>query len=192
VYLLAKVPDNLAVQTIAGATTLVNVNNVAGTFSLLTPTDSDPNNDTSGVWFVQPSVPPAAGLTLNSLPSGWRYEGWAWHDGTWLSTGVFTDPEEPDAANPYSAGENDPLAFPGEDFLTNHANLPWVFTGNDSVMITVEPNPDTDSLAAFGFRLMSRELPDDPAVGVVHGLLFDDEAQYIPGGNVVFMRSDDL
>ncbi|GAB4314453.1 MAG: hypothetical protein Kow0074_01470 [Candidatus Zixiibacteriota bacterium] len=191
VYLVAKVPDSLEQQTIGGLETPVGVNNVGGSFILVSPTDNVTTNDTSGVWFYRPFDPPVASLVLDTLPTGWQYEGWAWHAGTWLSTGTFTTPDGPDSGNPYSANDNPAPPFPGEDFLNNPGG-PWVFVENDSVMITVEPIPDTDPDAPFGFRILGRALPENPATAFFHSLDSTDDIQYIPGGNVVFKRSDDL
>ncbi len=191
VYLVAAVPDSLELQTIGGLETQVDVTGIGGSFTLATPTDNNPDNDTSGVWFLRPFDPPTPSLTINDLPSGWQYESWAWHEETWLSMGTFTEAQGQDSGNPYS-GQNDAPDFPGEDFL-NTPTGEWVFVQGDSVMITLEPIPDTDPDAQFSFRILGVGLSETPLpTPTLTPLQIGDDIQYVPGGNVVFMRSDDL
>ncbi|WP_052593970.1 anti-sigma factor [Aureispira sp. CCB-QB1] len=113
----------------------------AGSYILATPTDALSNNENSGVWWLVPGGTPS--LTLPTLPSGWRYEGWAVVNGMPLSTGTFTNVSGADDAAPYS-GPNAGPAFPGEDFLTNAPSgitFPLDLS-NANVVISVEPFPD--------------------------------------------------
>jgi hypothetical protein len=121
-----------------------NFSTAAGSFILATPTDALSNNENSGVWWLVPGGTPA--LTLPTLPSGWRYEGWAVVNGTPLSTGTFTSASGVDAAAPYSGTSAGP-AFPGEDFLNNAPTgitFPLDLSGA-TVVVSVEPYPDNDS-----------------------------------------------
>lgn len=116
----------------------------AGSYILATPTDALSNNENSGVWWLVPGGTP--GLTLPTLPSGWKYEGWAVVNGTPLSTGTFTNVSGTDAAAPYS-GANAGPAFPGEDFLNNAPSgvtFPLDLSGA-TVVVSVEPFPDNSS-----------------------------------------------
>lgn len=61
---------------------------------------------------------PTAGLTLATLPAGWKYEGWAVINGTPVSTGTFTSASAADDSAPFSGATAGP-PFPGEDFLQN-------------------------------------------------------------------------
>ena len=62
-----------------------------GSYILATPTDGGSMTDeNSGVWWLDPAGGPGAGLSLPTLPSGWKYEGWAVINGTPISTGTFT------------------------------------------------------------------------------------------------------
>ncbi len=115
-----------------------------GTYILATPTDGMNNNETSGVWWLDPSSGTAvAGLDLPTLPAGWKYEGWAVIDGTPVSTGTFTDVSAADDAASFSGSMGGP-AYPGEDFLEN-APTGLTFPtnlGGATVVISVEPSPD--------------------------------------------------
>lgn len=121
-----------------------NFSTAAGSYILATPTDALSTNENSGVWWLVPGGTP--GLTLPTLPSGWRYEGWAVVNGMPLSTGTFTSASGVDAAAPYS-GANAGPAFPGEDFLNNAPTgltFPLDLSGA-TVVVSVEPFPDNDS-----------------------------------------------
>jgi hypothetical protein len=117
----------------------------SGSFILATPTDAVANDETAGIWFLDPATGPGPSLTLPTLPSGWVYEGWGVTQGTPLSTGRFMTAAGADDSSAFSG----PLAgppFPGEDFL---ANLPAGVTGpvnladgSSMAVLTVEPYLD--------------------------------------------------
>ena len=123
-----------------------------GSYVLGTPTDGDTDgNENSGVWWlVENNGILTAGLTLPTLPSSWKYEGWAVIDGTPVSTGTFSSVNGADDSAPHS-GEliSEPFTgtvvpFPGEDFLYNAPTgltFPTDLAGK-TVVISVEPNPD--------------------------------------------------
>lgn len=120
-----------------------------GKYILATPTDGEMNNENSGVWWLDPTAGPGAGLDLPTLPAGWNYEGWAVIDGTPISTGTFTSVTGSDNAATYSGGSAGP-DFPGEDFLTNAPSgvtFPTDLAGA-TVVISIEPSPD-NSAAPF-------------------------------------------
>lgn len=118
-----------------------------GGFILATPTDSDPANETSGVWFLDNSSgSPAVGLQLPTLPEGWEYEGWAVIDGQPVTTGKFTAFDAADSAASYSGDVAGP-PFPGEDFLNNAPDgltFPTDLRGATAV-ISIEPSPDNSA-----------------------------------------------
>jgi hypothetical protein len=132
----------------------------AGTFILATPTDGDGNNETSGAWFVKiVGGAPQQGLTLPTLPNGWKYEGWAMVNGKPLSTGTFTNPSAADASSQFNGTQPAP-AFPGEDFLRNAPaglTFPTNLVGS-MVVISIEPDVD-DSPAPFDLKPLIGPIP---------------------------------
>lgn len=131
-----------------------------GTYILATPTDDDPNNENSGIWFLDNSSgSPQAGLSLPTLPDGWAYEGWAVYNGNAISTGTFTSVSGADASAPFS-GSNPGPAYPGEDFVINAPagiSFPIDLAGGMAV-ISIEPVPD-DSPAPYAFKPLAGGIP---------------------------------
>ena len=132
-----------------------------GGYILATPTDGGMNtNENSGVWWLDPSQGPGAGLSLPVLPDGWMYEGWAVVDGVPLSTGKFTDVAAADKAAPYSETVAAGPPFPGEDLLINAPSgltFPVDLAGK-TVVISVEPSPD-NSEAPFLLKPLVGAVP---------------------------------
>lgn len=128
-------------------------NTAAGKYFLRTPTDEvspgNPNNgnDQYGVWFGNPGMPPTAGFTLPTLPTGWAYEGWVVTSAGPISTGTFTDFGGRDATNMFSGTQyNMGPPIPGEDFFNNAPagqTFPLDIRGN-MVVISIEPVPDNE------------------------------------------------
>ncbi len=117
--------------------------NSTGTYILATPTDGMNNNENSGVWWLDPTAGPGAGLELPTLPAGWKYEGWAVIEGQPVSTGTFLSASGEDAAAPFSGTMGGP-PFPGEDFVDNAPDglsFPTDLAGA-TVVISIEPSPD--------------------------------------------------
>lgn len=118
---------------------------VAGDYILATPTDGAMNNENSGLWFLSlASGSPAVGLTLPTLPAGWKYEGWAVIDGTPVTTGTFTNVMAADDFDGFSSTMNPGPPFPGEDFIINAPSgltFPTDLAGGTAV-ISIEPDPD--------------------------------------------------
>jgi len=141
-----------------------NFTSSSGGFILATPTDSDPDNETSGIWFLDNSSgAPAVGLDLPTLPEGWAYEGWVVIDGTPVTTGKFTSVTGADDAAPYS-GPNGGPSYPGEDFLENAPaglNFPTDIRGGTGV-ISIEPVPD-NSPAPFLLKPLVKAIDADAA-----------------------------
>lgn len=149
---------------------IADFSNAAGTMFLRTPTDEVPGsanngNDFNGVWFGIPGMPPAAGLTLPTLPTGWAYEGWVVNNGVALSTGTFTAFGVVDSGNGFSGTENNAgPPIPGEDFFLNAPagqNFPLDVRGR-TVVISVEPVPD-NSVNPFLLKPLIKTLDADAA-----------------------------
>ena len=86
---------------------------IDGKYILATPTNGDNSDELSGIWFLDlSSGSPEAGLTLPTLPDGWKYEGWAVISGIPVTTGTFTAVDMVDEADPYSGPDPGP-PFPG-------------------------------------------------------------------------------
>jgi len=90
-------------------------------------------------------------------------------DGGLLSTGKFTDLNQPDSANPYVDGVNPARVppFPGEDFLKNlpggvdqAINLVPGGEIKGTVFITLEPTNYVFDTTNFPLFVMIRDLPD--------------------------------
>lgn len=141
----------------------------SGSYILATPTDGTPEDETSGVWFLDNSSGTAvSGLSIPTLPEGWVYEGWAVIDGTPVTTGTFTSSEGVDAAAPYSGSAQGP-PFPGEDFLTNAPSgltFPTNLQGA-TIVISVEPVPDNSPAPFLLKPLVGMTATDAP----VHTIL---------------------
>ena len=138
-----------------------------GTLVLGTPTDEDPENETSGVWFLDPTGPATqAGLDLPDAPSGWNYESWVVLGDQSLSMGKFFLPEAADSTATYSGTLPGP-GFPGEDFLTGApAGLTFpVDLSGASVLVTMEPwaEWDFEPDAPFFLTLLETQIPADAA-----------------------------
>lgn len=133
--------------------------NAAGSFFLRTPTDevmgnANNGNDTNGVWFGLPGMPPVANATLPALPVGWIYEGWVVGAAGPISTGTFASFTARDSGNGFSGTEyNMGPPVPGEDFFRNlpaGESLPFSVVGK-AVVISIEPVPD-NSPAPFTLK----------------------------------------
>ncbi|MEN8815410.1 MAG: anti-sigma factor [Nonlabens sp.] len=142
--------------------------NASGSFFLRTPTDEtgvNNGNDTYGVWFGLPGMPPVADTNLPTLPAGWIYEGWVIGDAGPISTGTFLDFNGRDSSNGFSGTENNAgPPVPGEDFFRNlpvGESLPFDVTGRN-VVITVEPVPD-NSPAPFTLKPLAKIATGDTA-----------------------------
>lgn len=137
-----------------GAALATDFSAVEGTFILATPSNGNatPNQ---GIWFLDNSSGMAmAGLTLPTLPAGWKYEGWVVNDGP-ISTGTFTNVAMADSDGAgTTAGPNPTPGFPGQDFITPALDL----VGKTAV-ISVEPDPDNSS-APFSLKPLVAVIED--------------------------------
>ena len=133
-----------------------------GQYILATPTDGGSDTDeNSGVWWLDPTGGPSAGLSLPELPEGWIYEGWAVVNGTPVSTGTFSDPNVADNFSGFSGAAGGP-SYPGEDLLFNApAGLDFpVDLSGGAVVISVEPVPD-NSPAPFTLKPLVGPVPQN-------------------------------
>ncbi len=133
----------------------------SGTYILATPTNDEDNDENSGVWFLDPTQGPGAGLNLAVLPAGWKYEGWAVIDGQPVSTGTFTLLDQADDSDVFSGDIAGP-PFPGEDFLMNAPGgltFPTDLAGA-TIVISIEPEPD-NSEAPFLLKPLVSEVAAD-------------------------------
>ena len=121
-----------------------NFASATGKFILATPTTATMADELSGLWFINISGgSPAAGLSLPTLPAGWRYEGWAVINGQPVTTGTFMNGNMADASAAFSGPMPGP-PFPGEDFIMNAPtglSFPTNLSGGAAV-VSVEPYPD--------------------------------------------------
>lgn len=115
-----------------------------GNFILATPTNGPETDENSGIWFLDiSSGMPDVGLTLPTLPAGWKYEGWAVTGGQPVTSGTFLSAMGVDDFDGFS-GEMDGPPFPGEDYLVNAPaglDFPRDLSEGKAV-ISIEPVPD--------------------------------------------------
>lgn len=141
-----------------------------GYFLLATPTTVSMMDELSGVWFMNNmSGIGLAGLSLPTLPVGWRYEGWAVISGKPLSTGTFMNGNMPDASTTFSGPGGPP--FPGEDFIMNAPaglSFPTNLSGG-TIVVSVEPYPD-NSPAPFLLKPLVRGVPNPAAAHFTYGM----------------------
>ncbi|MDZ4806823.1 MAG: anti-sigma factor [Bacteroidota bacterium] len=142
-----------------------------GKYVLATPTTITTADELSGLWFLSlTGGSPAVGLSLPTLPTGWKYEGWALISGKPVSTGVFISGTGADATAPFSGTSMAP-PFPGEDFINNAPSgltFPTNLSGGLAV-ISVEPFPD-NSAAPFLLKPLVGNIPSPAADHVTYNL----------------------
>ena len=157
----------------------------SGQFMLMTPSDGDNGNETSGVWFATPPRSNLApGLSLPTLPDGWAYQGWVDIGDAVLTTGAFRAMDDHDLERPHSLPDTPP--FPGEDFIENApegVTFPADLAGA-TVWITIEPQPDDNSTQPYGIKVLSGSIPASPATDTAYPLSAD--VQGISGTATLF------
>lgn len=142
-----------------------------GKYLLGTPTNGNANPN-AGVWFMDGNGP-TVGMSLPSLNSGWKYEGWVVSNGVVLSTGKFSNPNGSDDASTYSGTMTSP-PFPGEDFL-NNAPTGLTFPANLSgatLVISVEPFPDNSAMP-FTLKPLSHTVANPAVTGTTINMMRD-------------------
>jgi len=131
-----------------------------GKFILATPTNGNAT-PTQGIWFLDNSTGEmTAGLTLPTLPAGWKYEGWVAGASGPVTTGTFTNPDgkDSDGAGAAKGPTGDGPNYPGQDFVDPAMDL----VGKKAV-ISVEPDPD-NSAAPFSIKPLIGDIADTDAV----------------------------
>lgn len=127
------------------------------TYILATPsTASIMDDETYGIWFLDPTAGPGPSAMLPELPVGWTYEGWVVDASGPISTGTFDagDMADSDAGGP-AAGPDGTPPFPGQDFIDPGLDLVGL-----TAVISIEPVPD-DSPAPFVLKpLVDAEIED--------------------------------
>ncbi len=162
-------------------------------------------NFEAGVWWFrnQDGATLDCCTNLPELPEGWNYEGWAVFDGTPLSTGVWADGEvdgvsrrdsysnrdinnnaDPALAGGFNGNVAGGPNYPGEDFIQN---LPSGITSpvdlrGRTVVITVEPVPDTDPDRPFTFKPLVGNVPTN--AGLEDLSMSNNAAATNPSGTV--------
>ncbi len=169
----APAPTKILAGDFSGSSASVNSNGIVGDFTnsygkyiLATPTDADDMNEESGVWFLDNSSgSPVAGLSLPTLDSGWKYEGWVVFDGTPISTGTFSAVNAADdnaATSSFKGDTGNGPGYPGEDYLQNAPaglTFPTDLKGR-TIVVSVEPYPD-NSPAPFTLKPLAHMVPTD-------------------------------
>lgn len=141
----------------------------------------EPNYGLEALTFVPDTSHPEVGLSLPTLPTGWKYEGWAVIGGQPVTSGKFTAVDEADESAPYSGPDPGP-PFPGEDYLENAPaglTFPTDLSGGTAV-ISVEPDPDDDT-APFALKPLVYQFPD-PAQDHVTYDMDNQAATAFPSG----------
>jgi hypothetical protein len=148
-----------------------NFNSSAGKYILATPTNGANNNENSGIWFLDlSSGTPMAGLSLPTLPAGWKYEGWTVINGTPVTSGTFLQSNDFDDSAPFSGAMPGP-PFPGEDYLINAPmglTFPTDIAGGAAV-ISIEPDPD-NSPNPFTLKPLAQMIPANATDHVTYDL----------------------
>ncbi len=110
-----------------------------GSYILATPTNGADSDENSGIWFLDPTqnalVLEVEGL--EPLANGFHYEGWAIVDGAPLSTGKFNIADDGEII------DLDGAALPNGYFLVESD-----ISSASDIVITIEPDGDTDALPA--------------------------------------------
>ena len=160
----------------------VDFEKLEGQFILGTPTNDPAEQETAGIWFLDPADK-SASLKLPKAPAGWVYEGWVVYKGeSPLITGRFTSPEDADRFDGYSSKESPAPDFPGEDFIQNLPNglaEPLLIDGGDSVAV-ISIESDIDGLDPTGdkpFQLkpLTGKITKDAADHTLFDLTLDQE-----------------
>lgn len=158
---------------------------IAGKFILATPTTSTMDDEQSGLWFLDlTSGMPSAGLMLPTLPTGWKYEGWAVIDGMPVTSGTFDRVDAADDSAPFSGTDDSGPSFPGEDYILNAPSgkmFPTDLSGA-TMVISIEPHPDNDP-APFAFKPLVGTAPSNAMVHTSYDMM-SNVSNSFPSGTV--------
>ncbi|MFT4605526.1 MAG: hypothetical protein ACI9W4_002266 [Rhodothermales bacterium] len=145
--------------TLTFAAALTDLTGVITNYTIGTPTDNDPSNESFGFWLGTPGTY-APAMTAPTLGAGWVYELWADLASGRASLGRFSNPTGSDEASPFS-NQPETFAVPGESFVENPpvgVTFP-LHVGGLGVFITVEPDPETTAGTPFGIRIQEATIP---------------------------------
>lgn len=154
---------------------IADFSNINGQYILTTPSTNSSTDNNKGVWFLDPTGAPDPTLTLPTLPTGWKYEGWAIINGTPISSGRFDAASGADAdGNPFAGTDNTMLPpFPGEDFIMGNPNGVdlAMATHIAKIVVSIEPEPD-NSVNPFLLKpLVGEDLTENAATApTLHNL----------------------
>jgi hypothetical protein len=155
--------NSASISVAHGAALGDDFSNVSGKFILATPTTTTMSDELSGLWFLDlSSGSPMTSLELPTLPSGWKYEGWAVINGIPVTSGTFSMEDAADDSAPYSGDDADGPPFPGEDFIMGAPaglSFPTDLSGA-TIVVSIEPNPDNNP-APFAFKPLIGEAPSN-------------------------------
>lgn len=165
---------------------IADLSSISGQYILRTPSTNSTADDNKGIWFLDPTTGPGATLSLPTLPSGWKYEGWAIIEGVPISSGRFDSASGADEdGNPYAyAGTENPLPpFPGEDFIQGNPNGVDLAAAThvSRVVVSIEPEPD-NSPSPFLLKVLVGEALD--ATSATAPTLHPLQGGVLPSGSV--------
>ena len=169
--------------TLTFANAVADLSGVITNYTIGTPTDTDPGNESFGFWLGTPgNYAPA--MIAPTLGNGWVYELWADLSSGPASLGRFSSPSDRDSAAPFS-DQAETFSVPGEAFIRN-APVGETFpldVGGLGVFITVEPEPEDIEGFPFPIRIQEATIP----AGVTGGeALSMTAASALPAGTVQF------
>jgi len=158
--------------------------NISGKYIFATPTTATLDDELSGLWFLDlTSGSPMSSLDLPSLPSGWKYEGWAVINGVPVTSGTFSMSNVVDDNDPYSGNDPGP-PFPGEDYVSNAPSgltFPTDLSGS-IIVISIEPSPD-NSPEPFAFKPLVGMAPANAMDHVTYNMSSNVSSSF-PSGSV--------
>ena len=195
VHILARdFMSNVSLTTVSinhGVALGTDLTEALGDYLLGTPTDEIDTNEKSGIWWLVPEdneerdvLDALPTLTLPTLPTGWKYEGWVVIGTKPVSTGKFITVIGADDSNTFSGLGGLSPEFPGEDFLMDAPSgltFPTDLSGQ-KVIISVEPDPD-NSPNPFLLKPLIATVPVDADEHTLYGMTNNATATN-PSGSV--------
>lgn len=166
-YLGGAVSSLLAnLSTAHPATLNSDYNSASGEFILATPTDGANNNETSGIWFLNPA---STTFSLNfsgvePLQNGYHYEGWAIVNGAPVSTGKF---------NIDGAGAL--VDLNGNDIANGEFTVGGDLSAATAIVLTIEPDGDVDDIPADTHYLAGDVSNNAASLTIGHGAALGDD-----------------
>src|SRR5690606_7727503 len=142
---------------------------IAGVFTLATPTDLSDDNPTSGLWFAKTDGQKLTdiGLKLPKAPAGWAYEGQMIFKDQVIAMGRFTSGDSKDDFQRCTPHPGRIPPYPGADYLEGGpSRLGLEFptdlaSGDWQVLVTLEPDNhglDPSGDGSFYLRLLEAKI----------------------------------